>query len=182
MDNFKFTTPPDFNKIPQFPHCNYRIDVAWNYLETQIAMEEAQGLDLNPDFQRGHVWTKEQQSAYVEYVLRGGQSGKELYFNCANFGHGKEDLYVIVDGKQRLQAVRQFMRDEVPAFGYLRSEYSGNMRGHTLRLSWNVAALETRAEILKWYLDFNSGGSIHTQEELCRVRQLLEREREEAAQ
>ena len=28
------------------------------------------GLQLNPDFQRGHVWTEEQQIAWIEYHLR----------------------------------------------------------------------------------------------------------------
>ena len=39
------------------------------------------GLQLNPEFQRGHVWTEEQQIAWVEYYLRGGKSGNTIYLN-----------------------------------------------------------------------------------------------------
>jgi hypothetical protein len=168
---------PDFNEIPQFPHCDYQIHVMWESLERHLATEVEGGLDLNPDFQRGHVWTKEQQSRYVEYILRGGQSGKDLYFNHPRYQAGESGIYVIVDGKQRLEAVRSFLRGDTPAFGAYRSEWTGNMRGLFLRFSWNVASLRTRADVLEWYLDFNSGGTVHAQEEIDRVRQLLERER-----
>ena len=38
-------------------------------------------VDLKPDFQREHVWTKEQQIAYLEYRFKGGRSGDTIYFN-----------------------------------------------------------------------------------------------------
>lgn len=40
---------------------------------------EEMGLQLNPEFQRGHVWTEEQQIAWLEYHLRGGKSGNIIY-------------------------------------------------------------------------------------------------------
>jgi hypothetical protein len=162
-----------FQDIPQFPHCGYRIDVAWTMLERHIEEEEENGLDLNPDFQRAHVWTADQQSKYVEYILRGGTSGKELYFNCKDWHRAGRELYVIVDGKQRLQAVREFMRGNVTAFGHRRHAFTDNPDSLTARFSWNIAALNTRAEVLEWYVSFNEGGTVHTKEELDRVRELL---------
>lgn len=41
---------------------------------------------------------------------------------------------------------------------------------------WSVNELRTRAEVLRWYLQLNSGGVVHTEEELARVRALLEAE------
>jgi hypothetical protein len=43
----------------------------------------------------------------------------------------------------------------------------------TARFSWNIAGLKTRKEVLEWYLNFNSGGSVHTEQELQKVRDLL---------
>jgi len=37
--------------------------------------------------------------------------------------------------------------------------------------------LEKAGEVLQWYLDFNSGGVVHTEEELKKVRELLESEK-----
>jgi len=38
---------------------------------------------------------------------------------------------------------------------------------------FHVFKMQTRKEILKWYIAMNSGGSIHTKEEIDRVRRLL---------
>lgn len=166
-----------FQDIKTFPLCPYRCDVPWSDLERHIASAERDRigfLDLNPDFQRAHVWTPEQQTSYVEYILRGGTSGRELYFNCPRYAQGSVDgPYVIVDGKQRLEAVRAFMRDDIPAFGYYRSDYSDRPDILIARFSWNIAGLRTRAEVLEWYLNFNAGGTVHTDAELNKVRELL---------
>lgn len=167
-----------FQDIKTFPLCPYRVDVSWSFLEFHITDDVASGfLDLNPDFQRAHVWTQDQQTSYVEYILRGGTSGKELYFNCPDYTLGSRNgPYVIVDGKQRLEAVRQFMRGEISAFGHLRTEYTDDPDMLTARFSWNIAALKTRAEVLEWYLNFNAGGTVHTDAELDKVRALLDAE------
>lgn len=105
-----------FSDIELFPRANYVVDVDWNYLETHIkhAIED-DGLDLNPDYQRPHVWSQQQQIAYVEYVIRGGEVGKNLIFNCPNWQHElvhkDKNKYELVDGKQRLEAARAFLRN-----------------------------------------------------------------------
>ena len=43
-------------------------------------------------------------------------------------------------------------------------------------LEFHINNLQTRAEVLQWYLDFNSGGTMHTQDELNKVRKLLKKE------
>lgn len=173
---------PRFRDIDKFPHSSYRVDVAWTYLESHIERDvRDSNLDLDPDFQRAHVWNDAQQIAYVEYILRGGTSGKELYFNCPGWPRSSGKPYQIVDGKQRLQAVRRFMRGEIPAFGYKIHRYQDEPDMLVARFSWNVASLETRAEVLRWYINFNSGGSVHTPDELDRVRELLRKEEQAAA-
>lgn len=172
---------PKFRDIPKFPHCSYRITMPWVALEQHIASQQEQcpgmaSLDLDPDFQRPHVWTEEQQIAFVEYQLQGGTSGRELYFNCTGWNRDYRGPYVIVDGKQRLQAVRRFMANEIPAFGYFLHQYDDKLGYSDNHFNWNIAALETRAEVLRWYLNFNAGGTVHTAEELERVRQLLQSE------
>jgi len=36
--------------------------------------------------------------------------------------------------------------------------------------------LKTRAEVLQWYIEFNAGGTPHTEAEINRVRELLKKE------
>lgn len=171
----------DFKDIPSFPHCNYQVDIEWSYLQYKVdkETEEAQ-LDINPDFQRAHVWTEDQQIAYVEFRLKGGRTGEQLLFNCPGYvstsnTHGP---YVLVDGKQRLEAVLKFMRNELPIFGgHYRNDITGYMRMHRATFKWMVAELPTRAEVLEWYLSFNAGGTPHTKTEIDRVRKLLVEEK-----
>ena len=164
-----------FRNIKTFPHCSYHVDVGWDSLESHIKMEEEIGLELNPDFQRAHVWTEKQQIEYCEYVLRNGSSGKELYFNCTGWGHEYEGPFVIVDGKQRLQAVRSFMAGKIKVFGSYIHEYKDRPNMVVARFSWNVAALATRKEVLEWYINFNSGGTVHTEAEIQKVKDMLKR-------
>ena len=174
---------PLLSAIPPFTEVRGQgCDVAWSTLLKKVEDEKSEmGLDLMPDFQRGHVWTLEQQQAFVEYALRGG-AVPTLYFNCPGYmtARGVEGPYVIVDGLQRLTAVCRFLRGEIRAFGYLLTEFEDKLRwGRGPYFRWHVNTLATRAEVLAWYLEMNAGGTPHPQSELARVRQLLANERRE---
>lgn len=163
-----------FRDIKKINTAKYRIQVSWGYLERFLQGEiEEIGLDINPDFQRAHVWNREQQIKYVEHVLREGQSSREIYLNCPGWMDDWRGPYVIVDGKQRLEAARAFLRDDVPAFGAYYSEFEDKLPLH-IGFSWNINNLDTRKEVLEWYLALNDGGVVHTQDELDKVRKLLE--------
>lgn len=156
----------------------YSVNVGFGYLEKQLAEWSSYpgGLDLDPDFQRGHVWTEAQQVAFVEYALRGGleSSSGVLLFNCADWDGKVGQPIEIVDGLQRLTAVRAFLGGRIPAFGRLRSQYSGSLPSTgSWRFEVHVNKLRTRAEVLRWYLEINSGGVVHSAEEIDRVRGLL---------
>lgn len=86
---------------------------------------------------------------------------------------------VLVDGKQRLEAVRKFMRNELPIFDgyYLKDCEPKILRMTDADLVFSVNNLKTRKEVLQWYLDLNDGGVLHTEEELAKVRSLLKKEK-----
>ncbi len=168
---------PLFRDIPQFPRAHYEVDVAWRYVEDTLTSWADTaggmgGLDLSPDYQRAHVWTREQQIAYVEYQLMGGEVGRNIVFNSPDWGRGYQRPTELVDGKQRLEAVRAFMRDEFPVFGHVFSAYTDKLT-NLLTFKFRVCSLETREEILQLYLNINAGGTPHTKDELDRVRALL---------
>ncbi len=169
-----------FSAIPKLTRQgSYRVTSDWRYLKqhlegwTERGGGEIASVDLNPDFQRGHVWTREQQIAYVEYIIRGGSSGKELYFNCVGWQGSYKGPFVLVDGKQRLTAVLAFLDNEIPAFGHLYKDYEDRIPSDC-NFYMNVNNLKTREEVLTWYLEMNSGGTPHTQEELQKVKDMLE--------
>jgi hypothetical protein len=136
------------------------------------------GLIMEPDFQRGHVWTAAQQVAYMEYFLRGGTSGRDLYTNCPGWYRGDIKDFVVVDGKQRLTAALRFLHNEIGVFGgHLYKEFTDIPRMH-LTFIFHVNTLQTRAEVLQWYIEMNVGGTPHTTDEIDRVKELLRAELE----
>lgn len=173
---------PKFSSIPQFPRANYEVDVFLVYLADYLAREVESGLDLDPDFQRGHVWTMAQRTAYMEYFVRGGELGRVIITNHTHWTkgplHGEEESYVLVDGKQRLTTWMMFLNDLVPIFGHTLSEWEGRQELNrvTYTVKWRVLTLPDRASVLRYYLDLNSGGTPHAAEEIERVRALLDKE------
>ena len=168
-----------FSEIPQFltNRANYHVDVGFKYFSKTIQdyIDEF-GLILNPEFQRGHVWTEEQQERYIEYVLRGGTSGKEIYFNKPSW-HCKAktdyDDFVCVDGLQRITAIMRFQVNEIKAFGLHYNEFEGDTREITTRLSIYINDLQYEKDVLQWYIEMNEGGTPHTKEEIQRVKDML---------
>ena len=180
-----------FSDIEQYTRsANYVIHVDWLGLEEQLAKwtkrdNSLAKLDIDPEFQRGHVWTEAKQIAYVEHVLKGGgvSAGTALIrFNCVGWSNDYRGPFVLVDGKQRLEAVRKFLRNELRVLkdkhnrkGFLLSEIEGPMPSHCC-FQFAVNALPTHADVLKWYLEINTGGVVHTDEEIEKVKQMYDLE------
>lgn len=169
-----------FSDIPLYTRkgtweCDFRLEDVVPQLDQWKA---SLGLDLEPDFQRIHVWTEAQQVAWVEYILRGGITGRTIYLNNPGWQRPSRDVdgFVLVDGKQRVQALRRFFGNEIRVFGCLAREYTDHPDMIRQGFKVNVNNLLTRAEVLQWYIEFNSGGTPHTTEEIDRVRQLLAKE------
>ncbi|MCC7017805.1 MAG: DUF262 domain-containing protein [Rhodospirillales bacterium] len=175
---------PRFRNIRQFTsYGNWTCDVPIRQINTTISeWQEAYYLDLCPDFQRGHVWTDEQQSRYLEYILRGGRSARDIYLNAPfwdSMNVTRNHPMVCVDGLQRLTAAQRFLNNEIPVFGAVYSEYTDKL-SWSFCFTFHVNNLKPRVEVLQWYLDMNSSGVIHSEDELKRVQLLLLKEMSDA--
>lgn len=162
----------------------YEVDYEWNGIERMLARfaEDYGHVDLDPDFQRGHVWTADQQRHFIENVLRGvvASSGFLIQFNCPNWESDdyRGDLPLgmqCVDGLQRITAVREFLADRVRPFGLGIDDLAGSSFSVKSRYRFRVAIhnFRTRADLLQHYLDLNAGGTPHSPDEIKRVQGLL---------
>lgn len=162
---------------------SYVVEVSWDSLEHTLAHYDQHPtvLELDPEFQRAHVWDDLKRQRYVEYVLRGGKSSRDIYFNHANWMGSWHGTMYLVDGKQRLEAVLRFLHDDLPVGtdwpgyptgGLVLSQFEDRL-SHEHSFKFHVNDLATYPEVLQWYLDLNEGGVVHTQTELDHVRQLL---------
>jgi hypothetical protein len=162
----------------------YEVDTHWAFIERMLESLGADygGIDLTPDYQRGHVWEPEQQAHFIENVLRGvvASSGLVIQLNCPNFDslakrsrlRDLPDGVQCIDGLQRLTAVQKFMAGEVRAFGMTSAEFRGSEfdpTRMTFRLRFAIYSFERKVELLDHYLALNAGGTPHPQSEISRV-------------
>ena len=169
-----------FKDIPQLTKFgNWQVNIPLTDVTHQIKKweeDEYYNLQLNPNFQRGHVWTEEQQISYIEFLLRGGQPARTIYFNMPSW-NGVRPLtqyndFVCVDGLQRVTSVLKFINNEIKIFGSYYKEFEDYMSLNA-ELIFNVNNLQTEKEVLQWYVDMNAGGTPHTNDEIEGVRRMI---------
>lgn len=168
----KWDAIPKFKGFETTKCINFGFVLYMDFVNKQV---KKYGLQLNPDFHRGHVWTKNQQEKYIEFILCGGQSGRDFYFNkSANISK-----YVCLDGLQRTTAFERFVNGEIMAFGQYYDEFgfTKNIAGYNplpeFKVNVFINNFENEGEILEWYIGMNAGGTPHTNDEIGRVKKML---------
>lgn len=133
---------------------------------------------LDPGFQRGSVWSKDQKVAWIESILR----GLGLPSIIVNRFPREHPTYcwseIVIDGQQRLRATAEFMQNKFKVYG----EYYGHQSGAFQR-SWVMSAgltpviycaYETERECAELYLKLLTAGTAHTMEELEKAKRFIE--------
>ena len=146
-------------------------------------------LELNPIFQRGNVWTQEQQIAFVENFLRRPQAvNRKIYFNDGKIFNKLTpnennsfiaEKWVCLDGLQRLTALLDFMDGKFACFDsqvtWDKIQKAPNKHEVLSDSDLEIYQLymRTNQEVIDFYVDFNSAGTPHSEEEIERVKLLL---------
>lgn len=172
-------TPPSYAELRQsMPSPSGECCLFAGRLRATISSPDAV-LNIEPDYQRGHVWTDAQSAAFVGHRLEGGDCSTLTIQRWADATLPDE----LVDGRQRLLATLGFVEGRIPALlsdgrSYFISEWSAADRAilpnsFDLMLRARYVTCPTRAAVLRLYLRLNRGGSVHTDSEIDRVRGLL---------
>ncbi len=167
-----------YKDIPKYTRSSqYCVNVHLsNFKYTIDEFKEEYGLQLNPEFQRGHKWTEKQQCGFIEFFLKGGKC-ESIKFNKPSWQNYSEcneyDDMVCVDGLQRTTAILRFTNNEIKVFGCYWNEFDKPAQ-RRLSILVDVNDLKTEVEVLQWYIDLNSGGTIHTDEEIEKVKTMME--------
>lgn len=97
-------------------------------------------LDLNPPYQRGHVWAPERQRALILSLLDGTPIPAIILNDrfSAKFSHEGYDQernwqFAVIDGKQRITAIQSFVTDKftVPAEWFEDKYINDDAKGKT---------------------------------------------------
>jgi hypothetical protein len=107
-------------------------------LETIVSRIRANELDLQPDFQRGEIWDNPRRQRLVDTILR------EWYVPAIHVVLDSDGEEVVLDGQQRLAAVRDFFDDKVKVNGLIEPIDPAIQQLHGLRYS-QLPAVARRA-------------------------------------
>lgn len=131
------------------------------------------GIEMNPEYQRGLVWTHQEKEKLIESIFEGIEIGKFVFIHL-NYEPNKPN-YEILDGKQRLSTIIEFITDRFTYKGKLYSELSSE--DHTYFENFNVTSGDTREELTleqkaKYFLRLNVSGVPQSEEHLNKVRKI----------
>jgi hypothetical protein len=166
--------------IRPIPKSNYTITVRAVDIERSLSML-SEVVNLNPEYQRGHVWTLEQQTKFMESLIRGliGRESLLIRFNHPNWSSDQKtdlpDELQCVDGLQRLSAVKAYFDGQLHPFGLTleQIESSAYKQRHNLHFQFHVYEIASYVELIGFYLSLNTGGTVHSESEIQRVKDLL---------
>lgn len=126
----------------------------------------------------------------MENLLRGCNVNNIIYlndlFNCHKAEHIDDrlkDKIIVVDGLQRLTAILAFIDGKFKIFNnqvsysdilnYEDKAVMRNIFNHaTIKLK--TIQLTTYSDLLEFYLNYNAGGTVHSDEEIERVKAMLD--------
>ena len=176
----------DFKDIKLIPESNYWVNYRFCSIENFIKDTISDiGLELDPDFQRGHVWTVEQQTAYIESIIREIIQDTDIVirFNARDYMAFQDSTDTdlpktmqCVDGLQRLTAIRKYMKGKLKPFGktFEEIENSPLAIARKRNICVKVYNIKYRKDLIKFYYDLNFGGTQHTESEKERILGLME--------
>ena len=119
-----------------------------------------------PDFQRGLVWTEDQNLRLIDSIFRGIPIGTY----AVNFSTDQlppKLTNILLDGQQRLNALSMYWNDELSYRGYKWSELNRPQQGILNRVMFPQMRTNTKslAEAKTYYNAMNFGGTDHTEDD-----------------
>ena len=78
-----------------------------------VELREAEFMVPNPEYQRGEVWTVDQQKKLIDSVMRSYQLPIIYLHDITRTVAGRvQERFEIIDGQQRINALRRFIAGE----------------------------------------------------------------------
>jgi hypothetical protein len=158
-------------------------DVHFNYQQRDLIslvnmMLKDYGIDLEPEYQRGNVWSKQQKYDLIDSVFRNIDIGK---FAVIKRPWGKNPnvpatpkLYEMLDGKQRLTALFEYYMGRFKYRGLYFYELCHRDKGHFKHYSVSYAesAPLTKEQKYRYFLKLNTTGTPVDINHIKKVREL----------
>lgn len=152
-------------------------------LESLISKYFVFGIDMNPEYQRGLVWTEEQKVKLIDSIFNNVSIGAFVLAEKKWFTDGNvvSEMYEIVDGKQRLTAIIDFVSSKFPYKGKYYHELAPITRHEfedqqvligMLNLN-RVDAKYNRKQVIEQFIRLNENGTIVDKNIINKAKELI---------
>lgn len=159
-------------------------DIRFSYSQRQIEsilflLYRETGLDMNPEYQRGNVWTLEQKILLIDSIFKNVDIGKFTIIRRP-FREKQEHYYEVLDGKQRITAIAEFFEGRFTYKGLKYRELHWKDQIHFKNYAVSYAEIEplTKEQKYRYFLKLNTTGVPHDSEHLDKVHEMWLREKE----
>ena len=131
------------------------------------------GVDMDVEYQREHVWTMKDKTALLDSIFNNVEIGKFVFVQRSMGHRGK--LYEILDGKQRLTTIIDFVEDRFKYKGYYFSELSFKDQHKITECNVSYGYLEnpSKEAIFETFIKLNTCGKPMANKHINHVKQLL---------
>lgn len=156
------------------------IEIEKSVLNTEVLYmykEYVKGrINMSPEYQRELVWTEKQKQEYLMALFK---SRAEITPVFVQERFGEEEHYEVLDGKQRLNAIFDFIEDKIELDGIKFSELSAEDTGkflsydirYTRILSYDGKIPEDFK--MEYFLEINEKGTKMSEEQIDKVKNML---------
>lgn len=175
VDICNYRTPEELQKIPNlFEQDDWRLSFSQRDMRGLLGVHYWFGVDFDPDYQRGLVWTMEDKVSLINSVFSNIDIGKFVFIKRP-FKENSPS-YEILDGKQRYSALLDFYEGRFPYKGFIFRDLSNRDKAMFERSPISWADIDedkmTLSEKYKYFLRLNTGGRVQSIEHIKKVEQL----------
>ncbi|MDX9695802.1 MAG: DUF262 domain-containing protein [Bacteroidales bacterium] len=184
VDVVPYKSDEENNKIPSLIE-NKEIRQTISFQQRSVASilinqyKEFGGIDLNPDYQRGHVWEQKHKQALIKSIFENIDIGK-FVFIYRTFEHGDSsgNFYEVLDGKQRVTAILEFYENRFQYEGFYFKDLCVQDRHHFENYMISYCQVNEKGFTdemkYKYFLMLNVSGVPQDEEHIQYVRSLYE--------
>lgn len=126
---------------------NDDIDVRYSQrmMDAIFSAKYSFGIDMEPEYQRGYVWSLEDKQALIDSIYNNVDIGKFTFVrnDCSN-----ETLYEVLDGKQRINAICDFYEGKFKYNGLFFHEIGVRDRDHFENYTVNFGEIDGNVSML----------------------------------
>jgi hypothetical protein len=175
-DIFPYRAIEEKKAIPQF-HNKFYFGQTFNQaIDSILHSYYYFGIDLNPSYQRGNVWSLEDKVSLIDSIFNDIEIGRIVLMKRP-YEDRRNHMYEMIDGKQRLTTLLEFYEDRFEYKGLKFSQMHPADQGHFGQKQMAVieAPEMSEQEILEYFIRVNTSGRPVNPEHLDKVKNMIKK-------